>query len=55
MTTMNNESDKKAIEQAIIDYYHEGHAQSDPKLYEGVLHPEMCTCLGTILMRLTRA
>ena len=23
-----------------MDYYHEGHVHSDPKLYEGVLHPD---------------
>ncbi len=40
MTTEDNESEKKAIEQAIIDHYHEGHAQSDPNLYEGILHPD---------------
>ncbi len=35
-----NEAAKKEIKQAILDYYHEGHAQSDPKLYEGILHPD---------------
>ena len=39
MSVEDNESEKKVIEKAIIDYYHEGHVQSDPKLYEGVLHP----------------
>jgi hypothetical protein len=32
--------EKQAIQQAIMDYYHEGHVQSDPKLYEPILHPE---------------
>ncbi|MHA2142032.1 MAG: nuclear transport factor 2 family protein [Candidatus Thorarchaeota archaeon] len=38
--TEDNEAAQKEIEKAILDYYHEGHAQSDPKLYEGVLHPD---------------
>jgi hypothetical protein len=38
---MNKEDeDQKEIEQAILDYYHGGHAQSDPKLYEEILHPD---------------
>lgn len=32
--------EKQAIQQAIMDYYHEGHAQSDPELYKPILHPE---------------
>ena len=34
------EEDKQAIQKAIMDYFHEGHAACDGKLYEGVLHPE---------------
>jgi hypothetical protein len=38
---MNKEDeDQQEIEQAILDYYHGGHAQSDPKLYEEILHPD---------------
>ncbi|MFW9803852.1 MAG: nuclear transport factor 2 family protein [Candidatus Thorarchaeota archaeon] len=40
MSAEDNESEKKAIEKAIMDYYHEGHVHSDPILYEGVLHPD---------------
>ena len=35
-----HESDKKDIREAILDYYHEGHAQYAPKLYAKILHPE---------------
>jgi hypothetical protein len=34
------EWDQKAIKQAVLDYYHEGHVQSDPALYREILHPE---------------
>ena len=34
------EQEKQAIKKAIMDYFHEGHAVCDGKLYEGVLHPE---------------
>ena len=33
------ENEKKAIRKVILDYFHEGHVQSDGKLYENVLHP----------------
>lgn len=34
------EQEVDAIKQAIMDYYHEGHAKSDPGLYEEILHDE---------------
>jgi hypothetical protein len=34
------ETEKQAIRQVILDYFHEGHVQSDGALYENVLHPE---------------
>lgn len=39
---MNNyiEIEKQAIQEAILAYYHEGHAQYDPDLYAHILHPE---------------
>ena len=33
------ETEKEAIRKAILDYFHEGHVQSDGSLYEKVLHP----------------
>jgi len=33
-------AERKAIQKAILDYFHEGHVQSDGTLYEKVLHPE---------------
>lgn len=33
-------AERQAIQQAIMDYYHEGHAQHDAKFYEPILHPE---------------
>jgi hypothetical protein len=32
--------EEKAIREAILAYYHEGHVKSDPQLYENILHPE---------------
>ncbi len=32
--------EKLAIKKAILDYYHEGHAKSDPELYKEILHDE---------------
>jgi hypothetical protein len=32
--------EEETIRQAILDYYHEGHAQSDYRFYENILHPE---------------
>ena len=32
--------EKSAIKKAILDYYHEGHAKSDPELYKEILHDE---------------
>ncbi|MCK4779979.1 MAG: hypothetical protein KAT57_07325, partial [Candidatus Lokiarchaeota archaeon] len=32
--------EKKVIEKAIMDYYHEGHVKSDPELYKKILHDE---------------
>jgi hypothetical protein len=40
MDKVNPEAEKKAIQKAILDYYHEGHAKSDPELYKNILHPE---------------
>lgn len=40
MNAESYETEKKAIRKAILDYYHEGHVKSDPKLYEQILHPE---------------
>ncbi|MCP4538777.1 MAG: nuclear transport factor 2 family protein [Chloroflexi bacterium] len=34
------ETEKPAIQKAILDYYHEGHAKCDYKFYENILHPE---------------
>ncbi len=36
----NNDSEKLAIQEAILTYYHEGHAKYDPELYANILHPE---------------
>ncbi len=35
-----NELEKKVIKEAIMKYYHEGHAQSDPELYKEILHED---------------
>jgi hypothetical protein len=40
MDRQTSESEQAAIRQAIMDYYHEGHVQSDPALYEQILHPD---------------
>ncbi len=37
---MEENTEKLAIKQAILDYYHEGHAQFFPDLYAKILHPE---------------
>ena len=39
---MNNFHDveKLAIQEAILTYYHDGHAKYDPELYANILHPE---------------
>lgn len=34
------ESEIFVIKKAIMDYYHEGHVRSDPKLYNNILHNE---------------
>jgi hypothetical protein len=34
------EVEKQAIQEAILAYYHEGHAKYDPELYAQILHPE---------------
>ena len=34
------ETEKKSIKKAIMDYYHEGHVKSNPELYNNVLHDE---------------
>jgi len=33
-------TEKKEIKKAIMDYYHEGHVKSDPKLYNEILHDD---------------
>ena len=33
-------AEQAAIKKAIMDYYHEGHVKSDPKLYEKILHDD---------------
>jgi hypothetical protein len=40
MNEINNKEEKIAIQEAILAYYHEGHAKFDPKLYANILHPE---------------
>jgi hypothetical protein len=35
-----NNPEVKAIKEAILKYYHDGHAKYRPDLYEQVLHPE---------------
>ncbi len=40
MNEFNNEVEKEAIENAILDYYHDGHAKYDPELYAQILHHE---------------
>ncbi|MEE9376848.1 MAG: nuclear transport factor 2 family protein [Candidatus Lokiarchaeia archaeon] len=39
-TETEKESEKKVIEKAVMDYYHEGHVKSDPELYKNILHDE---------------
>ena len=39
-TEKEKEIEKKVIEKAIMDYYHEGHVKSDPELYKNILHDE---------------
>ena len=36
--------EETAIREAIMDYYHEGHVQSDPELYIQILHPKWHFC-----------
>lgn len=36
---MNTEAEKDSIRQAILAYYHEGHAKHDAQYYEPILHP----------------
>jgi len=42
---MTVQDEKEAIRQAIMAFYHEGHVQSDPALYEQILHPKWRFCL----------
>jgi len=37
---MSKTQDVKAVEKAIMDHYHEGHAKHDYKYYDGILHDE---------------
>ncbi|MFX1568017.1 MAG: nuclear transport factor 2 family protein [Promethearchaeota archaeon] len=39
-SNINEEAEKNAIKTAIMDYYYEGHVQSDPELYKNILHDE---------------
>lgn len=34
------ENEELAIRDAILKYYHDGHAKYDPELYKQILHPE---------------
>ena len=36
----NRETEIISIKKAIMDFYHEGHARSDPELYKYILHDE---------------
>ncbi|MBY9002848.1 MAG: nuclear transport factor 2 family protein [Candidatus Lokiarchaeota archaeon] len=36
----NRETEIISIKKAIMDFYHEGHAKSDPELYKNILHDE---------------
>ena len=40
MKTQDREQQEKAIRNAIITYYHEGHVRNDARFYESILHPE---------------
>ena len=40
MDENNNEVEQLAIQEAILAYYHDGHAKYDPELYAEILHPE---------------
>ena len=40
MNSIDHETEKQAIRQAIMDYYHQGHVEHDARLYEHILHPE---------------
>jgi hypothetical protein len=40
MNTIDHETEKQAIRQAIMDYYHQGHVEHDARLYAHILHPE---------------
>lgn len=39
-SNINEETEKNAIKKAIMDYYHEGHVQSDPEFYKNILHDD---------------
>jgi hypothetical protein len=40
MNESKDTTEKQAIQKAILDYYHEGHAKYDPELYDNILHSE---------------
>jgi hypothetical protein len=40
VNTTNYKVEKQAIKKAIMDYYHQGHAEHDARFYENILHPE---------------
>ncbi|MBI9051679.1 MAG: nuclear transport factor 2 family protein [Anaerolineaceae bacterium] len=40
MSIHNNDAEKEAIREAIMGYYHEGHAKNDAAYYQEILHPE---------------
>lgn len=40
MSTSDLAAEKQAIQQAVMEYYHEGHAKHDARYYEPILHPE---------------
>ena len=39
MSAIDITTEQQAIQKAIMDYYHEGHARHDAKYYEPILHP----------------
>lgn len=40
MSELHNKNEIQAIKEAILAYYHEGHAKYAPELYAKILHPE---------------
>jgi hypothetical protein len=40
MNNVGSEVEKQAIQNAILEYYHQGHITCDPELYKNILHPD---------------